>query len=209
MKEAYLGTGKLEPSNEGYSLAKIAGIRLIQAFSEEQRKDFFSLIPSNLYGPNDNFDLFTSHVPAALIRKFHEAKISGESVVQVWGTGKARREFLHVDDLAKACWFFLNRNIDQQVINIGTGEDITIKRFSRLVAEITGYHGEISFDKNKPDGMPRKVLDIKRAQKYGWSPTISLEEGLKQTYTWFQDAWRNRELRGIQDYIEISSAKEC
>jgi len=208
MKEAFLGTGKLEPSNEGYSLAKMAGIRLAQAISEEQGKKFFSLIPSNLYGPNDNFDLFTSHVPAALIRRFHEAKISKQSVVEVWGSGKVRREFLYVDDLAKACWFLLSRKIEHQLINIGTGEGITIKRFAELVANITGYQGEISFDKAKPEGMPRKVLEISRAKDYGWAPTTSLEDGLKQTYAWFQDAWENRELRGIQAYIDRSGAKE-
>ena len=197
IKESYLSTGKLEPSNEGYSIAKIAGIRLTQAIKEEQGKKFFSLIPSNLYGPYDNFDSFTSHVPAALIRKFHEAKYSGQTVVHVWGTGKAQREFMHVDDLAKACWYFLDREIHHHVINIGTGSDITIRKFAKLIAKVTGYQGDISFDKTKPDGMPRKVLDVTRSQGYGWAATTSLEDGIKQTYAWFKDAWENQELRGM------------
>ena len=198
MIETSFLTGALEPTNEGYALAKIAGIRLIRALFEEKQMNYFSLIPTNLYGPNDNFDLFSSHVPAALLRRFHEAKIWNLPSVDVWGTGSVKREFMHVDDLANSCWFFLNKGIGGEAINIGTGLDISIKEFAHIIAKIVDYKGKIDFDRSKPDGMARKLLDTSKAKKYGWSSSISLEEGLSKTYEWFVPAWNSNQIRGLK-----------
>jgi GDP-L-fucose synthase len=196
ISESSLLTGILEPTNEGYALAKIAGVRLCKAIFDEQSLKFFSLMPTNLYGPNDNFDKFVSHVPAALMRKFHEAKVSNDPEVFVWGTGKPRREFMHVDDMAQACWYMLDQEVGGELINIGTGEDVTIAEFADLIAKVVGYGGKIIYDSSKPDGTPRKLLDVNKAHSYGWKHLIQLEDGLRQTYAWFVDALAKGEVRG-------------
>ena len=196
ISESSLLTGILESTNEGYAIAKIAGIRLCKAISDEAGLKFFSLMPTNLYGPNDNFDEFASHVPAALMRKFHEAKINNEGEVVVWGTGTPRREFMHVDDMARACWYMLDQNVGGNLINIGTGEDITIAEFAALMAKVVGYEGKIIYDSSKPDGTTRKLLDVSKAHSFGWRHQIQLEDGLRQTYAWFVDALARGEVRG-------------
>lgn len=196
ISEEALMSGPLEPSNEGYALAKIAGIRLVRAIFEELGLNYFSLMPTNLYGPNDNFDEFNSHVPAALMRKFHAAKELHSETVVVWGTGTPRREFLHVDDLASACWFLLDKGIAGELINVGTGIDISIQQFANLVAKIVGFEGKIVFDDTKPDGTPRKLLDVTRVQSLGWKHQIELEDGIQETYQWFLAALERGEIRG-------------
>ena len=196
INENSLLAGYLEESNEGYALAKIAGVRLCKAIYDQDGLNFFSLMPTNLYGPNDNYDTFTSHVPAALMRKFHEAKVQGEQEVVGWGTGKPRREFMHVDDMARACWHMLDQNAGGELINVGTGEDLQIAEFAELMAKVVGYTGKIVYDTSKPDGTPRKLLDVSKIHSYGWKHQIELEDGLKRTYAWFQDALRKGEVRG-------------
>jgi GDP-L-fucose synthase len=196
ISENSLLTSKLEPTNEGYAIAKIAGMRLCQALFEEKSLHYISLMPSNLYGPNDNYNLATSHVPAALMRKFHEAKMSGASKVVVWGSGTPRREFLHVDDLADACWFFIEKDLGGELINIGSGEDISILDFAKLMARIVGYEGEIVFDTKLPDGTPKKLLNVNKALSLGWKYEIELEIGLTRTYMWFLEALAKGEIRG-------------
>lgn len=196
INEDSLLTGPLEETNEGYALAKIAGVRLSRAIFEEQNLNYFSLMPTNLYGPNDNYDSFASHVPAALMRKFHEAKTTGAHSVEVWGSGRPRREFMHVDDMANACWYFLEKNVGGELINIGTGIDIEIREFALTMAKVVGFEGEIVFEPNKPDGTPRKWLDVTKAHSYGWHHRIGLEEGLEQTYSWFTEALSKGEVRG-------------
>ena len=183
--EDQLLTGPLEPTNEWYALAKITGIKLCQAYREQYGDDFISAMPTNLYGPNDNFDLESSHVLPAMIRKFHEAKRRGDSSVEIWGTGSPMREFLHVDDLADACLFLMNKYDDAAHINVGTGQDLTIRALAELVGRIVYPQAELMFDHSKPDGMPRKVLDVSRLGELGWAPTIALEEGIRATYDWF------------------------
>ena len=183
--ESALLTGPLEPTNEAYAIAKIAGIKLCQAYAREYGATFISVMPTNLYGPNDNFDLETSHVLAALVRKAHEAKARNEKQLIVWGTGKPRREFLHVDDLAAACLLLLEKYDSPEIINIGCGEDVTICELAELVCEVVGFDGELVWDKTKPDGMPRKLLDVTRIRALGWQPTIPLRKGIAQTYEWF------------------------
>ena len=183
-EEAFLG-GPLEPTNEAYAIAKIAGIELCQSYAREYGADFISAMPTNLYGPNDNFDLVTSHVLAALLQKAHQAKSSGAREIVVWGSGKPRREFLHVDDLAAACVFLLQKYDDPEIINVGTGEDVSIRELAELICEIVGFEGELTWDANKPDGTPRKLLDISKIRRLGWSPSISLREGIARTYEWF------------------------
>lgn len=184
MKEEYLLTGPLEPTNQPYALAKIAGIELINAYRRQFGCHFISVMPTNLYGPGDNFDPDTSHVLPALLYKMHKAKVAGESTVTVWGTGTPRREFLHVDDLADACLFLMDNYDDSVAINVGTGQDITIKELAELIKEIVGFQGDIVFDTTKPDGTPRKLLDITRITSLGWRPRIGLREGIRQTYQW-------------------------
>jgi GDP-L-fucose synthase len=196
ISEKALLTGSLEATNEGYAIAKIAGVRMTRAIHDELGLNYFSLMPTNLYGPGDNFDYFTSHVPAALMRRFHEARLRGENQVTVWGTGRPKREFMHVDDLAQACWFFLNRNVGGEIINIGTTEEISIKDFSNLMADITGYEGQIIFDSSKPDGSPRKLLDTQKAASLGWQSKIKLRAGIAETYDWFVNASMKGEIRG-------------
>jgi GDP-L-fucose synthase len=196
IKEESLLTGTLEPTNEGYALAKITGVRLAKAISEEKNLEYFSLMPTNLYGQNDNFDKFSSHVPAALMRKFHEAKIGNLSTVSVWGSGKPRREFMHVDDLAQACWYMFDQNVGGELINVGTGQDIEIGEFAQMMAKTVGFEGGIVYDTSKPDGTPQKLLDVSKIHSFGWSHQIELEEGLRQTYSWFVNALAKGEVRG-------------
>jgi len=182
MKPEMLLSGPLEPTNQWYAVAKIAGIKLAQAFRLQHGADFVSVMPTNLYGPGDNYDLHDSHVPAALLRRFHEAKIAGRSSVTVWGTGAPRREFLAVDDLADACVFVMQCYSDFEFINIGTGEDITIADFARLVADVVGYRGKFEFDTAQPDGTPRKLLDVSPINALGWRASIPLRDGLRRMY---------------------------
>jgi GDP-L-fucose synthase len=180
-------TGPLEPTNEPYAVAKIAGIKLCQAYRRQYGCNFVSAMPTNLYGPNDNFDLTGSHVLPALIRKFHDAKIVGRQEVVVWGTGNPCREFLHVDDLADACEFLMLRFDEEEHINVGTGQDLTIRALAEMVRDIVHPLAEITFDTTKPDGPPRKLLDVSRLHKLGWRHQVNLREGLEQTYRWFLD----------------------
>jgi GDP-L-fucose synthase len=183
--ESALLSGPLEPTNEAYAIAKIAGVKLCQAFSREYGANFISAMPTNLYGPNDNFDLETSHVLAALLRKAYEAKKSGARELVVWGTGTPRREFLHVDDCVSACLFLLEKYDSPEIINVGFGEDISIRELAELVCDVVGFDGELSWDKAKPDGTPRKLLDVSKLRALGWTPTIKLRDGIAQTYDWF------------------------
>jgi len=184
MKEEYLLTGPLEPTNEWYAVAKIAGIKMCQAYRRQYGCDFIAAMPTNLYGPNDNFDLQTAHVLAALLRRFHEAREQGTTPI-LWGTGAPRREFLHVDDCADACLFLMDRYSDAMIMNVGTGKDIAITELAALVAEVVGYRGDVHWDRTKPDGMPRKLMDCSRIAALGWSSTITLREGLLATYQWY------------------------
>ena len=191
IKEEYLLTGKLEETNDAYAIAKIAGIKLCQSFNEQYKTNFISVMPTNLFGPNDNFDLETSHVVPALIRKFHEAKSGKKKKVILWGSGNAYREFLYVDDLAYACIFLMQKYNDSETINIGKGKDITIHALAQLVKKIVGFKGRINWDRSKPDGTPRKKLDISKLQKLGWKPQTSLTEGIKITYRWYLENHKN------------------
>ena len=185
IKEEYLLTGGLEPTNDSYAIAKIAGIKMCQAYNKQYQTNFISVMPTNLYGPNDNFDLASSHVLPALIRRFHEAKRSHQSSVEIWGTGKPRREFLHVDDLAEACMFLMNDYEGTEPINVGTGRDIAIADLATLIAKVVGYPGDIRYKTDMPDGTMRKVLDLSKITLLGWKPAISLEDGIRMTYQWY------------------------
>ena len=185
IREEALLTGSLEPTNEWYAIAKIAGLKLAQAYRRQHGLDFISVMPTNLYGPNDNFDLESSHVLPALLRKADDAKRSGAAAIRVWGTGTPRREFLHVDDLADAVVFLTENYSHEEHINIGTGEDVSIRDLARLVCDVVGFRGEIEFDASKPDGTPLKCSDISRLRGLGWSPTIDLRTGLERTYYWY------------------------
>jgi len=185
MKEDYLLDGKLEPTNEAYAVAKIAGIKLCQSYNRQYGTNFISVMPTNLYGPGDNFDLLDSHVIPALIRKFHQGKAEGAQEVPVWGTGTPRREFLYVDDLADACLFLMERYQEGEIINVGVGQDVQILELARQVAAVTGYQGQIVLDPSYPDGTPRKLLDVSRMTGMGWQAQTPLPEGLKKTYDWF------------------------
>jgi GDP-L-fucose synthase len=185
IREDYFLDGKLEETNKPYAVAKIAGITLCQAFNKQYGTNYISVMPTNLYGPNDNFDLKSSHVLPALIRKFHEGKINNEKTVTVWGTGKPMREFLYVDDLADACFYLMQKYNDGEIVNIGTGIDITIKELAETIKKVVGYEGDIVFDSTKPDGTPRKLLDMTKLHGLGWHHKIELEEGIAKTYEWF------------------------
>lgn len=191
IKEEYLLTGALEPSNDAYAVAKIAGIKMCQSFNEQYGTNFISVMPTNLYGPNDNFDLTNSHVLPALIRKFYEAKINNSENVELWGTGLARREFLYVDDLADAVVYLMNNYNDSAIVNIGTSEDLTIKELALRIKDAIGYTGEVIWDTAKPDGTPRKLLDVSKLNKIGWKYKISLDEGLKSTIKWFVENYKS------------------
>ena len=184
-EEALLG-GPLEPTNEAYAVAKIAGIKMCQSYNRQYGTNFVSVMPTNLYGPNDNFDLMSSHVLPALMRKFHEAKESGSPEVVVWGSGRVYREFLHVDDMADACVYVMHHHDGSEILNIGCGEDVTIAEVAQLMKETVGFDGDIVFDSSKPDGSPRKLLDVSRLFALGWRPSIDLRRGLAETYAWFQ-----------------------
>jgi len=187
MSEASLLTGPLEPTNESYAIAKIAGIKMCQAYRKQYGFDAICAMPTNLYGPGDNFDLQDSHVLPALIRKFHEAKQSGAKTVEVWGSGEPRREFLHVDDLADACVFLMRNYSSPDIINVGWGKDISIAELADLIRSVVGFDGQVVFDPSKPDGTPRKLLDTNRLKSLGWKPAIKLADGVAETYTWFQE----------------------
>jgi GDP-L-fucose synthase len=187
IKEEYLLTGELERTNEPYAIAKIAGIRMCQEYNAQYNTNFISAMPTNLYGPYDNFDLETSHVLPALIRKFDEAKRKWKSSVTIWGSGSPKREFLHVDDLASACIYLMKKYNDSDFLNIGTGKDISIGDLAALISEIVQYEGQIVYDRSKPDGTPRKLLDISRIKKLGWEPEIDLRKGIEMTYQWYKD----------------------
>jgi GDP-L-fucose synthase len=187
IKEEYLLTGELEPTNAPYAVAKIAGIQMCQAYNRQYGTNFISVMPTNLYGPNDNFDLASSHVLPALIKKFHETKINNLPSVEIWGTGKPQREFLHVDDLADACLFLMNEYEGNQPINVGFGKDISIAELAVLIADVVGYSGDIVYNSAMPDGTPRKLLDITKLVALGWRPRIELEDGIRSTYQWYVD----------------------
>ena len=185
LKEEYLLTDSLEPTNEWYAIAKISGVKLCQAIRKQYNKDFVSLMPTNLYGPNDNFDLETSHVLPAMIRKFHEAKDNNHSDVNLWGSGSPMREFLHVDDLASAVVFALENNLPEYLYNIGTGTDVTIKELAETIQSQVGHNGKIVWDNTKPDGTPRKLMDSSKIMQFGWQPKYDLNNGIANTYSWF------------------------
>jgi len=191
IKEEYLLTGPLEPTNEAYAIAKITGLKMCQYFNSQYGTNFITITLSNLYGPNDNFNLETSSVLPALLRKFHEAKSNKKPYVEVWGTGNQRREFLHVDDLADAVLHLMNNYKENEPINVGTGEDITIKELAQLIKEVVGYEGEIRFDTTKPDGIPRRLLDVTSLHNTGWRHKIELRKGLELTYQWFKENWKS------------------
>jgi GDP-L-fucose synthase len=185
IKEEYLLTGPLEPTNEPYAIAKIAGIKLCESYNRQYGTEYICVMPTNLYGPNDNLDLATSHVLPALMRKVHEAKARGERSFRVWGSGRPRREFLHVDDLADACVYLMEKNVADGICNIGLGSDVTIRELAQTIMDIVGYAGELTFDRSKPDGTPRKLLDVSRINEMGWRARYTLAEGVRQTYSWY------------------------
>ena len=182
IKEEYLLTGSLEPTNDAYAIAKITGIKMCQSYNEQYGTNFISAMPTNLYGSNDNYDLNNSHVLPAMIRKFHEAKIEGKEFVEVWGTGTPKREFLYVDDLADACVYLMLNYNDSEIVNIGTGQDVTIKELALTISDIVGYKGNIHFNSDMPDGTPRKLLDVSKLEEIGWKYSTSLKEGIEKTY---------------------------
>ena len=195
LKEEYLLTDSLEPTNEWYAIAKITGVKACEAIRKQFNKDYVSLMPTNLYGHYDNFDLKTSHVLPAMIRKFHEAKENGHSNVSLWGSGKPMREFLFVDDLAEAVVFSLENQLEETLYNVGTGKDITIKELAETIQEIVGHKGEIEWDSSKPDGTPRKLMDVSKLKEEGWSYTTELKDGIEKTYQWF--------LENIETFKEV------
>jgi GDP-L-fucose synthase len=187
MKEEHLLTGELEPTNEWYAIAKIAGIKMCQAYKKQYGFNAISIMPTNLYGPGDNFNLENSHVMPALIRKFHDAKVNNLPEVEVWGTGTPKREFLHVDDMADATVYLMNEYDGDVFVNVGVGDDVSIKELAETVRHVVGYEGELRFDATKPDGTPRKLLDVSRLHEVGWKANIQLDDGIRSTYQWFLD----------------------
>lgn len=185
MREEYLLSGDLEPTNQWYAVAKIAGLKLCEALRKQYKREYYSLMPTNLYGPGDNFDLKKSHVLPAMIRKFHEAKENGHSDVTLWGTGTSKREFLFVDDLADAVLYSMNQTLKENLYNIGVGKDISIKELAELIQEVVGHEGAIKWDKTKPDGTPRKLMDVSKMEKEGWKYSTGLREGIEKTYEWY------------------------
>ncbi|MBO0939358.1 GDP-L-fucose synthase [Fibrella sp. HMF5335] len=194
LKEEYLLSGFLEPTNEPYAIAKIAGIKLCEAYRSQYGDNYISVMPTNLYGPNDNYNLQGSHVLPALIRKFHEAKINNQPTVEIWGTGSPMREFLHADDLAEACIFLMNNYDGEQFVNVGTGEDVTIKELAELVKDVVGFQGDLVWNTDKPDGTPRKLMDVSKLHGMGWKHSIELRQGLEHTY---QDFLQNEEVYAV------------
>jgi len=197
LKEEYLLTGPLESTNEWYAVAKIAGIKMCQAYQKQYGCRFISAMPTNLYGPGDNFDLEKSHVMPALIRKFHDAKLAGAKSVTVWGSGKPFREFLHVDDCAAACLFLMEHYEDNEIVNIGVGVDVTIRGLAELVRQVIGFEGEVLFDTSRPDGTPRKLVDVSRITALGWKAAIGLEDGIRMTYDWYLNNLAEERIRGV------------
>jgi GDP-L-fucose synthase len=198
LKEEYLLTNELEKSNEAYAIAKIAGLKMCEYYNKQYNTDFISVMPTNLYGSNDNFNLDSGHVLPALIRRFHEAKINGKSEVMIWGTGSARRELMYVDEMVSVCIYLMQRYSAQEIgdfVNIGTGVDITIRELAELVADVVGFNGKITNDLTKSDGMPQKLLDLSKLHSLGWVSTVSLREGLKQTYEWYLENYDKNEVR--------------
>lgn len=191
LKEEYLLTDTLEPTNEWYAIAKIAGVKACQAIRKQYDKDFVSLMPTNLYGPFDNFDLKTSHVLPAMLRKFHEAKLNSHTPVELWGSGSPKREFLYVEDLAEAVAYALENRLEEHLYNVGTGVDLSIKQLAKQIQKIVGHTGEIIWDKTKPDGTPRKLMDISKLHAQGWKHQINLDDGIKKTYKWFLENIEN------------------
>jgi GDP-L-fucose synthase len=191
IKEEYLLDGKLEPTNEAYAVAKIAGIKMCQAYNKQYGTNFISVMPTNLYGPNDSYDLQNSHVLPALVRKFIESRNAHSPSVTLWGTGKAKREFLYVDDMASACVFLMEQYNDSEIINIGTGTDVSILELAQLIGEKVGYQGNIVFDSSKPDGTPRKLLDVSKINALGWKATVPLSEGIRRTIEWYEGTIKN------------------
>jgi len=185
MKEEYLLSGYLEPTNESYAVAKIAGIKMCQSYNRQFGTGYVSVMPTNLYGPGDNFDLKTSHVLPGLIRKFHEAKMGGDKSVEVWGTGSPRREFLYVDDLADACLYLMNNYDGDDIINVGVGKDLSVRELAEMVGEVVGFEGDLRFDHTKPDGTPLKLLDVSKLTGLGWQADTPLEEGIRRAYQWY------------------------
>ena len=186
IKEEYFLSGKLEESNDAYAIAKIAGIKMCQSYTEQYGFNTINLMPTNLYGPNDSYDLNDSHVLPALLKKFHEAKVNNQSTVKVWGTGEPKREFLYVDDLADAAVYLMNHYDSSEIINVGSGEDLSIRELTFIIANVVNYQGEIVWDRTKPDGTPRKLLNISKIKKLGWNAKVKLEDGIKQTYEWYR-----------------------
>ncbi len=186
IKEEYLLSGPLEPTNEPYAIAKIAGIKMCESYRRQYGCDFVSAMPTNLYGPNDNFDLNNSHVLPALIRKAHEAKERGDKEMVLWGTGQARREFLYVDDMARACLTIMEKYSEREIINVGCGEDVSVKELALLIMDVVGYDGEIVFDSNMPDGMPKKLLNVDKLKTLGWQPRVALRDGIALAYEWYR-----------------------
>jgi GDP-L-fucose synthase len=196
LKEDYLLTGKLEYTNEPYAIAKIAGIKMCESYRLQYGCDYISVMPTNLYGPNDNYDLDNSHVLPALIRKFHEAKINDQKEVTIWGTGSPKREFLHVDDLADACVYLMGHYDEPELINIGTGEDLSIKDLALMIKDVVGYNGDLKFDTSKPDGTPRKLMDVTKLHRCGWKHSIGLKSGIESVYHGFAE--RYGEMKGVE-----------
>ena len=190
IKESYLLTGPLETTNESYAIAKIAGLKTCEAYNYQYKTDYVTVMPTNLFGPNDNFDPETSHVMPALIQKIHQAKISKAKHVTIWGTGSPKREFLHVDDMASACVFLMEKESFKDIINVGSGVDLTIRELAEMICKIIGFTGELKFDTSKPDGPPRKLLDISRLQSLGWQPKFILEDSIASTYSWFLENYK-------------------
>jgi GDP-L-fucose synthase len=205
MTEDALLAGPLEPTNEFYAIAKIAGIKLCQAYRRQYGRNFISAMPTNLYGPNDNFDLTSSHVLPALMRKFHDAKLAGAADVSVWGSGRPKREFLHVDDLASACVFLMDRYDGESHINVGTGEDLSIRELAEMIRDVVYPQARIVFDASRPDGPPRKLLDVGRLRDLGWSPRIPLRSGIESTYRWFLD--HQADARGLAADLPRSNVR--
>ncbi len=200
MKEEYMLTGPLEETNEWYAVAKIAGIKMCQAYRRQYGFDAISVQPTNLFGIGDNFDYATSHMPAALMRKMHDAKVAGAEEVTIWGTGTPRREIMFADDMANACVFLMNNYSGEQFVNIGTGEDITIADFAKLVADVVGFEGTFAYDTSRPDGTPRKLVDVTRLTEAGWTSQIGLREGLERTYAWFLENVDNLRTIGADNF---------
>jgi GDP-L-fucose synthase len=192
IKEEYLLSGYLEPTNEAYALAKISGLKMCQFFKKQYGDNFISCMPTNLYGPNDNFDLNNSHVMPALIRKFHEAKVNNQPVVEVWGSGKPLREFLYVEDMADACVFLMENYDGEEHVNVGTGKEVSIGELAEMVKEVVGFDGELKFNSEKPDGTMRKLLDVSKIEGAGWKYRVELKDGVRMTYDWFEKSYENR-----------------